>query len=255
VRERRCPPAILDCGVHYYTSGRHHADSATQNSLSRLPAGSWQGNSPTSLLLRAESDHDVYPVRLAAAHLDYSPVPGRFTASREPRGKVRTTATFAARTKTASGYNAGLRDGSELQAYAVLWLPDGRSKREIGWIPTHGIANDIALCFRRRLPTDLGAYVFFALGDVSSPRAVRAQACSNMKHRFVQRNLLCRGDDPKRWSPPTTAMFPPRFTERISPISDCRERSRCKGFDVVCKHPDIRFDVAYVWAPETPSAS
>src|ERR1700722_3357466 len=241
------PPAILDCGVHYYTS----------DDIMRIP------ELPKHLVIvgggfvACEFAHifSALGVRITMVirggsllrHLDDT-LSRRFTRIAASKWEVRSHRNILGSHENRSGIVLELNDGSELTADAVLVATGRRSNGDRLDADTAGIELD-----DRRIVVDeyqrTSARNVFALGDVSSPYELKHVA--NHEARVVQRNLLCNWDDTKAMVATDHRYVPAAvFTDpQIAYIGLTENEAVAKGFDVSCKIQDYA-DVAYGWATE-----
>ena len=241
------PPAILDCGVHYYTS----------DDIMRIP------ELPKHLVIvgggfvACEFAHifSALGVRITMVirggsllrHLDDT-LSRRFTRIAASKWEVRSHRNILGSRENRSGIVLELDDGSELKADAVLVATGRRSNGDRLDADTAGIELD-----DRRIVVDqyqrTSARNVFALGDVSSPYELKHVA--NREARVVQRNLLCDWDDTRSMVATDHRYVPAAvFTDpQIAYIGLTENEAVAKGFDVSCKIQDFG-DVAYGWATE-----
>ncbi len=185
------PPAILDCGVHYYTS----------DDIMRIP------ELPEHLVIvgggfvACEFAHifSALGVRITMVirggsllrHLDDT-LSRRFTRIASSKWELRSHRNILGSHQNDAGIVLELDDGSELQADAVLVATGRRSNGDQLDAEKAGIELD-----DRRVVVDeyqrTSARNVFALGDVSSRYELKHVA--NHEARVVQRNLFCDWDD------------------------------------------------------------
>jgi mycothione reductase len=185
------PPAILDCGVRYYTS----------DDIMRIP------ELPRHLVIvgggfvAAEFAHvfSALGVRITLVirggallrHLDDT-LCGRFTRIASSKWEVRSHRNVVGSHQDSSDIVLELDDGSELKADAVLVATGRRSNGDLLDAEKAGVEID-----DRRVVVDqhqrTSARNVFALGDVSSPYELKHVA--NHEARVVQHNLLREWDD------------------------------------------------------------
>jgi mycothione reductase len=241
------PPAILDCGVRYYTSDDIMRIAELPRHLVIVGGG----------FVACEFAHifSALGVRITLAirggallrHLDDT-LSSRFTRVASSKWAVRSHVNIIGSHQNKSGIVLELDDGSELQADAVLVATGRRPNGDLLDAEKAGVELDDS-----RIVVDeyqrTTARGVFALGDVSSPYELKHVA--NHEARVVQHNLLRDWDD-------TTAMiatdhrYVPAavFTDpQIASVGMTENDAVAKGFDVSCKIQDYA-DVAYGWASE-----
>ena len=241
------PPAILDCGVRYYTS----------DDIMRIP------ELPRHLVIvgggfvAAEFAHifSALGVRITLLirggallrHLDDT-LSRRFTRIASSKWELRSHRNVVDSHQDRSGIALELDDGSTLHPDAVLVATGRRPNGDQLDAEQAGIEID-----DRRIVVDeyqrTSARGVFALGDVSSPYELKHVA--NHEARVVQHNLLCDWDDTDamvatdhRYVPAAVFTHP-----QIASVGLSENEAVAKGFDVSCKIQDYA-DVAYGWAME-----
>jgi mycothione reductase len=241
------PPAILDCGVDYYTS----------DNIMRIP------ELPRHLVIvgggfvAAEFAHifSALGVRITLVirggallrHLDDT-LSARFTRIASSKWELRSHRNVIGSHQNRSGIVLELDDGSELQADAVLVATGRCPNGDQLDAEQAGIEVD-----DRRIIVDeyqrTSARGVFALGDVSSPYELKHVA--NHEARVVQHNLLCDWDDADAMVATDHRYVPAAvFTDpQIASVGLTENEAVAKGLDVVCKIQDYA-DVAYGWAME-----
>ncbi|MGB6763992.1 mycothione reductase [Mycobacterium sp.] len=241
------PPAILDCGVRYYTS----------DDIMRIP------ELPRHLVIvgggfvAAEFAHifSALGVRITLVirggallrHLDDT-LSRRFTRIASSKWELRSHRNVVGSHQDRSGIALELDDGSTLHTDAVLVATGRRPNGDQLDAEQAGIEID-----DRRIIVDeyqrASARGVFALGDVSSPYELKHVA--NHEARVVQHNLLCDWDDTDAMVATDHRYVPAAvFTDpQIASVGLSENEAVAKGFDVSCKIQDYA-DVAYGWAME-----
>jgi mycothione reductase len=241
------PPAILDCGVRYYTS----------DDVMRIP------ELPRHLVIvgggfvACEFAHvfSALGVRITLVirggallrHLDDT-LSSRFTRIASSKWAVRSHCNIIGSHQDKSGIVLELDDGSELQADVVLVATGRRPNGDLLDAEKAGIDLD-----DRRVVVDqhqrTTARNVFALGDVSSPYELKHVA--NHEARVVQANLLRDWDDTAAMLATDHRYVPAAvFTDpQVASVGMTENEAVAKGFDVSCKIQDYS-DVAYGWASE-----
>jgi mycothione reductase len=241
------PPAILDCGVRYYTSDDIMRIAELPRHLVIVGGG----------FVACEFAHifSALGVRITLAirggallrHLDDT-LSSRFTRVASSKWAVRSHVNIIGSHQNKSGIVLELDDGSELQADAVLVATGRRPNGDLLDAEKAGVELDDSRIVVDQYQRTTARGVF-ALGDVSSPYELKHVA--NHEARVVQHNLLRDWDD-------TTAMiatdhrYVPAavFTDpQIASVGMTENDAVAKGFDVSCKIQDYA-DVAYGWASE-----
>src|SRR5271163_599607 len=220
------PPAILDCGVHYYTSNDVMRMAELPKHMVIVGGG----------FVACEFAHifSALGVRITMVirggsllrHLDDT-LSRRFTRIAASKWEVRSHRNILGSHENRSGIVLELDDGSELQADAVLVATGRRSNGD-------------------RLDAEKAG---IAIDDVSSPYELKHVA--NHEARVVQRNLLYDWDDTKAMVATDYRYVPAAvFTDpQIAYVGLTENEAVAKGFDVSCKIQDYA-DVAYGWAIE-----
>jgi mycothione reductase len=241
------PPAILDCGVRYYTS----------DDIMRIP------ELPRHLVIvgggfvAAEFAHifSALGVRITLVirggallrHLDDT-LSSRFTRIASSKWELRSHRNVVGSHQDRSGIVLELDDGSMLHTDAVLVATGRRPNGDQLDAEQAGIEID-----DRRIVVDeyqrTSARGVFALGDVSSPYELKHVA--NHEARVVQHNLLCDWDDTDAMVATDHRYVPAAvFTDpQIASVGLSENEAVARGFDVSCKIQDYA-DVAYGWAME-----
>ena len=241
------PPAILDCGVRYYTS----------DDIMRIP------ELPRHLVIvgggfvAAEFAHvfSALGVRITLVirggallrHLDDT-LCGRFTRIAASKWELRSHRNIIGSHQDSSGIVLELDDGSELKADAVLVATGRRPNGDLLDAEKAGVDLD-----DRRVVVDeyqrTSARNVFALGDVSSPYELKHVA--NHEARVVQHNLLRDWDDTDAMVATDHRYVPSAvFTDpQVATVGLTENEAVAKGFDVSCKIQNYA-DVAYGWATE-----
>jgi mycothione reductase len=244
------PAAILDCGVHYYTS----------DDIMRLP------ELPKHLVIvgggfvACEFAHifSALGVRITIVirggallrHLDDT-LSQRFTRIASSKWELRGHRNILGLHENRHGVVLELDDGSKLQADAVLVATGRRSNGDQLDAAKAGIDLD-----DRQVVVDeyqrTSAHNVFALGDVSSPYELKHVA--NHEARVVQHNLLCDWDDTEAMIATDHRNVPAAvFTDpQIAYVGLTENQAVAMGFGVSCKIQDYS-DVAYGWATEDTS--
>jgi mycothione reductase len=242
------PPAILDCGVHFYTS----------DDIMRIP------KLPKHMVIigggfvACEFAHifSALGVRITMVirggsllrHLDDT-LSSRFTRIASSKWEVRSHRNILGSHESRSGgIVLELDDGSELKADVVLVATGRRSNGDRLDAEKAGI--ELA---DRRVVVDeyqrTSARNVFALGDVSSPYELKHVA--NHEARVVQRNVLHDWDDTASMVATDHRNVPAAvFTDpQIAYVGLTENEAVAQGFEVSCKVQDYA-DVAYGWAAE-----
>jgi len=241
------PPAILDCGVHFYTSDDIMRIPELPEHLAIIGGG----------FVACEFAHifAALGVRITMVirggtllrHLDDT-LSQRFTKVASSKWEVRSHRNILGAHETRSGILLELDDGAQIQADAVLVATGRRSNGDLLNAEQVGIE----LRGRRVLVDEYqrtSARNVFALGDVSSPYELKHVA--NHEARVVQRNLLCDWDDTASMTATDHRYVPAAvFTDpQIAYVGMTENEAVAQGFDVSCKIQDYA-DVAYGWAAE-----
>jgi mycothione reductase len=225
------PPAILDCGVHFYTSDDIMRIAEFAHIFSALGVR-------ITMVIRGGS---------LLRHLDDT-LSRRFTRIASSKWEVRSHRNILGSHENSSGIMLELDDGSELQADALLVATGRGSNGDLLDAEKVGIELD-----GRRIVVDeyqrTTARNVFALGDVSSPYELKHVA--NHEARVVQRNLLCDWDDTASMAATDHRYVPAAvFTDpQVSYVGLTENEAVAQGFDVSCKIQDYG-DVAFGWAME-----
>jgi mycothione reductase len=241
------PPAILDCGVHYYTS----------DDIMRIPELPKHMVIVGGGFVACEFAHifSALGVRITMVirggsllrHLDDT-LSRKFTHIASSKWELRSHRNILGSHENSAGIILELDDGSELQADVVLVATGRRSNGDQLDAEKAGIDLD-----DRRVVVDnyqrTSARNVFALGDVSSPYELKHVA--NHEARVVQRNLLHDWDDTASMAVTDHRHVPAAvFTDpQIAYIGLTENEAMAQGFDVSCKIQDYA-DVAYGWATE-----
>jgi mycothione reductase len=241
------PPAILDCGVHYYTSDDVMRISELPEHMVIVGGG----------FVACEFAHifSALGVRITMVirggsllrHLDDT-LSRKFTHIASNKWELRSHRNILGSHQNSAGIVLELDDGSELQADVVLVATGRRSNGDRLDAEKAGIDLD-----DRRVAVDkyqrTSARNVFALGDVSSSYELKHVA--NHEARVVQRNLLRDWDDTASMAATDHRHVPAAvFTDpQIAYIGLTENEAVAEGYDVSCKIQDYA-DVAYGWATE-----
>jgi len=241
------PPAILECGVHYYTS----------DTIMRIP------ELPEHLVIvgggfvAAEFAHifSALGVRITLVirggallrHLDDT-LCERFTHIASTKWELRTRRNVIGSHQDRSCIVLELDDGSTLSTDAVLVATGRVPNGDLLDAEQAGVEVDDG-----RIVVDeyqrTSARGVFALGDVSSPYELKHVA--NHEARVVQQNLLRDWDDTDAMVATDHRYVPAAvFTDpQIATVGLTENQAVAKGFDVSCTIQDYG-GVAYGWAME-----
>jgi mycothione reductase len=241
------PPAIIECGVRYYTS----------DTIMRIP------ELPEHLVIvgggfvAAEFAHifSALGVRITLVirgggllrHLDDT-VCERFTRIASTKWELRTHRNVIGSHEDRSGIVLELDDGSSLSTDAVL-VATGRSPNgdllDAEQAGIEVVDGRIVVDEYQRT----SARNVFALGDVSSPYELKHVA--NHEARVVQHNLLCGWDDVEKLAVTDHRYVPAAvFTDpQIATVGLSENEAVAQGFEVSCTIQDYG-GVAYGWAME-----
>jgi mycothione reductase len=241
------PPAILDCGVRYYTSDDIMRISELPKHMVIVGGG----------FVACEFAHifSALGVRITIVirggsllrHLDDT-LSKKFTRIASSKWEVRSHRNILGSHENRSGIVLELDDGSDLQADVVLVATGRRSNGDRLDAEKAGITLD-----DRRVVVDeyqrTSARNVFALGDVSSPYELKHVA--NHEARVVQRNLLHDWDDTASMVATDHRNVPAAvFTDpQIAYVGLTENEAVAQGFEISCKVQDYA-DVAYGWATE-----
>ena len=241
------PPAILDCGVDYYTSDTVMRIAELPRHLVIVGGG----------YVAAEFAHifSALGVRITLVirggtllrHLDDT-LCERFTRIASTKWELRTHRNVIGSHQDRSGIVLELDDGSTLSADAVLVATGRKPNGDLLEAEQAGIEVDDS-----RVVVDeyqrTSARGVFALGDVSSPYELKHVA--NHEARVVQHNLLCGWDDTDAMVATDHRYVPSAvFTDpQIATVGLTENQAVAKGFKVSRKIQDYS-DVAYGWAME-----
>ena len=241
------PPAILDCGVQYYTSNDVMRMAELPKHMVIVGGG----------FVACEFAHifSALGVRITMVirggsllrHLDDT-LSQRFTRIASSKWELRSHRNILGAHENRAGTVLELDDGSKLQADAVLVATGRRSNGDQLDADKAGI--DLDDC---RVLVDeyqrTSARNVFALGDVSSPYELKHVA--NHEARVVQHNLLFGWEDTETMVATDHRYVPAAvFTDpQVAYIGLTENEAVAKGFDVSCKIQDYG-DVAYGWAME-----
>ncbi|MBV8860472.1 MAG: mycothione reductase [Mycobacterium sp.] len=241
------PPAILDCGVEYYTSDTIMRIAELPEHLVIVGGG----------YVAAEFAHifSALGVRITLVirggtllrHLDDT-LSERFTHIASSKWELRTHRNVIGSHQERSGIVLELDDDSTLAADAVLVATGREPNGDLLDADQAGIEVDDG-----RIVVDeyqrSSARGVFALGDVSSPYELKHVA--NHEARVVQHNLLCDWNDTDAMIATDHRYVPSAvFTDpQIAAVGLTENQAIAKGFKVVRKVQDYS-DVAYGWAME-----
>jgi mycothione reductase len=241
------PPAILDCGVDYYTSDTVMRIAELPRHLVIVGGG----------YVAAEFAHifSALGVRITLVirggtllrHLDDT-LCERFTRIASTKWELRTHRNVIGSHQDRSGIVLELDDGSTLSTDAVLVATGRKPNGDLLEAEQAGIEVDDS-----RVVVDeyqrTSARGVFALGDVSSPYELKHVA--NHEARVVQHNLLCGWDDTDAMVATDHRYVPSAvFTDpQIATVGLTENQAVAKGFKVSRKIQDYS-DVAYGWAME-----
>jgi mycothione reductase len=241
------PPAILDCGVRYYTSNDVMRMAELPKHMVIVGGG----------FVACEFAHifSAFGVRITMVirggsllrHLDDT-LSRRFTRIASSKWELRSHRNILGLHENRAGIVLELDDGSELRADAVLVATGRRSNGDQLDSEKAGIDLD-----DRRVVVDeyqrTSARNVFALGDVSSPYELKHVA--NHEARVVQHNLLFDWNDTEAMVATDHRYVPAAvFTDpQVAYIGLTENEAVAKGFEVSCKVQDYA-DVAYGWATE-----
>ncbi len=241
------PPAILDCGVEYYTS----------DDIMRIP------ELPEHLVIvgggyvAAEFAHifSALGVRITLVirggtmlrHLDDT-LSERFTHIASSKWELRTRRNVIGSHQDRSGIVLELDDGSTLGADAVLVATGRTPNGDLLDAEQAGIEIDDGRVVVDEYQRTCARGVF-ALGDVSSPYELKHVA--NHEARVAQHNLLCDWDDTDAMNATDHRYVPSAvFTDpQIATVGLTENEAIAQGFKVSRKIQDYG-DVAYGWAME-----
>jgi mycothione reductase len=241
------PPAILECGVKYYTSDDIMRIAELPRHLVIVGGG----------YVAAEFAHifSALGVRITLVirggtllrQLDDT-LCERFTHIASTKWELRTHRNVIGSHQERSGIVLELDDGSTLDADAVLVATGRKPNGDLLDAEQAGIEVDDS-----RIVVDeyqrTSARGVFALGDVSSPYELKHVA--NHEARVVQHNLLCDWDDTDAMVATDHRYVPSAvFTDpQIATVGLTENQAIAKGFKVSRKIQDYS-DVAYGWAME-----
>jgi mycothione reductase len=241
------PPAILDCGVRYFTSDDVMRMAELPKHMVIVGGG----------FVACEFAHifSALGVRITMVirggsllrHLDDT-LSRKFTRIASSKWEVRSHRNILGSHENRGGIVLELDDGSDLRADVVLVATGRRSNGDQLDAEKAGVDLD-----DRRVVVDeyqrTSARNVFALGDVSSPYELKHVA--NHEARVVQHNLLCDWDDTEAMTATDHRYVPAAvFTDpQIAYIGLTENEAVAKGFDVSCKIQDYA-DVAFGWAIE-----
>jgi mycothione reductase len=241
------PPAILDCGVEYYTSDTIMRIAELPRHLVIVGGG----------YVAAEFAHifSALGVRITLVirggtllrHLDDT-LCERFTQIASTKWELRTHRNVVGSHQDRSGIVLELDDGSTLGADAVLVATGRKPNGDLLDAEQAGIeVDDSQIVVDEYQRTS--ARGVFALGDVSSPYELKHVA--NHEARVVQHNLLCGWDDTDAMVATDHRYVPSAvFTDpQIATVGLTENQAVAKGFKVSRKIQDYS-DVAYGWATE-----
>ena len=241
------PPAIIECGVHYYTSDTIMRIAELPEHLAIIGGG----------FVAAEFAHifSALGVRITLVirggtllrHSDDT-ICERFTRIASTKWELRTHRNVVGAHHEGSQVVLELDDGSAVRADTVLVATGRMPNGDLLDAEQAGIDLD-----KSRVVVDeyqrTCARGVFALGDVSSPYELKHVA--NHEARVVQHNLLCDWDDTEsmvmtdhRYVPSAVFTDPP-----VATVGLTENQAVAKGFDVSCAIQDYG-DVAYGWAME-----
>jgi mycothione reductase len=241
------PPAILDCGVHYYTSDDVMRMAELPKHMVIVGGG----------FVACEFAHifSALGVRITMVirggsllrHVDDT-LSQRFTRIASSKWELRSQRNILGSHENRAGIVLELDDGSELQADVVLVATGRRPNGDQLDAEKAGIELD-----DRRVVVDeyqrTSARNVFALGDVSSPYELKHVA--NHEARTVQHNLLCDWDDTVAMTATDHRYVPAAvFTDpQVAYVGLTENEAMAKGFDISCKVQEYA-DVAFGWAIE-----
>jgi mycothione reductase len=241
------PPAILDCGVRYFTSDDVMRMAELPKHMVIVGGG----------FVACEFAHifSALGVRITMVirggsllrHLDDT-LSRKFTRIASSKWEVRSHRNILGAHENRGGIVLELDDGSDLRADAVLVATGRRSNGDQLDAEKAGVDLD-----DRRVVVDeyqrTHARNVFALGDVSSPYELKHVA--NHEARVVQHNLLCDWDDSEAMTATDHRYVPAAvFTDpQIAYVGLTENEAVAKGFHVSCKIQDYA-DVAFGWAIE-----
>jgi mycothione reductase len=241
------PPAILDCGVHYYTSD-------TIMRIGELPGhlvivGGGFVACEFAHIFSALGVRVTLVIRGGALlrHLDDT-LCERFTRIASTKWELRTRRNVVGYHQDRSCIVLELDDGSTLSTDALLVATGREPNGDLLDAEQAGIEVDDG-----RIVVDeyqrTSARGVFALGDVSSPYELKHVA--NHEARVVQHNLLCDWDDTEALVVTDHRYVPAAvFTDpQIATVGLTENQAVAKGFDVSCTIQDYG-GVAYGWAME-----
>jgi mycothione reductase len=241
------PPAILDCGVEYYTSDTIMRIAELPRHLVIVGGG----------YVAAEFAHifSALGVRITLVirggtllrHLDDT-LCERFTHIASTKWELRTHRNVVGSHQDRSGIVLELDDGSTLGADAVLVATGRKPNGDLLDAEQAGIEVDDSRIVVDEYQRTCARGVF-ALGDVSSPYELKHVA--NHEARVVQHNLLCGWDDTDAMVATDHRYVPSAvFTDpQIATVGLTENQAVAKGFKVSRKIQDYS-DVAYGWATE-----
>jgi mycothione reductase len=241
------PPAILDCGVRYFTSDDVMRMAELPKHMVIVGGG----------FVACEFAHifSALGVRITIVirggsllrHLDDT-LSRKFTRIASSKWEVRSHRNILGSHENRAGIVLELDDGSDLQADVVLVATGRRSNGDQLDAEKAGIELD-----DRRVVVDeyqrTSARNVFALGDVSSPYELKHVA--NHEARVVQHNLLCDWDDTVAMTATDHRYVPAAvFTDpQVAYVGLTENEAVAKGFDISCKVQEYA-DVAFGWAIE-----
>ena len=241
------PPAIVDCGVEYYTSDNVMRIAELPHHLVIVGGG----------YVAAEFAHifSALGVRITLVirggtllrHLDDT-LCERFTHIASTKWELRTHRNVVGSHQDRSGIVLELDDGSTLGADAVLVATGRKPNGDLLDAEQAGIEVDDSRIVVDEYQRTCARGVF-ALGDVSSPYELKHVA--NHEARVVQHNLLCDWDDTDAMVATDHRYVPAAvFTDpQIATVGLTENQAIAKGFKVSRKIQDYG-DVAYGWAME-----
>ncbi|UQX10242.1 mycothione reductase [Candidatus Mycobacterium methanotrophicum] len=241
------PPAVVECGVRYYTSD-------TVMRVPELPAhlvivGGGFVAAEFAHIFSALGVRITLVIRGGALlrHLDDT-LCERFTRIASTKWELRTHRNLIGAQQDRSRIVLELDDGSTLSTDALLVATGRRPNGDQLDAEQAGIEVDDG-----RIVVDeyqrTSARNVFALGDVSSPYELKHVA--NHEARVVQHNLLCDWDDAEALVATDHRYVPAAvFTDpQIATIGLSENEAVAKGFDVSCAIQNYG-GVAYGWAME-----
>jgi mycothione reductase len=241
------PPAILDCGVEYYTSDNVMRLAELPGHLVIVGGG----------YVAAEFAHifSALGVRITLVirggtllrHLDDT-LSERFTHIASSKWELRTHRNVIGSHQDRSGIVLELDDGSTLGADTVLVATGRKPNGDLLDAEQAGIEVDDGRIVVDEFQRTCARGVF-ALGDVSSPYELKHVA--NHEARVVQHNLLCDWDDTDAMVATDHRYVPSAvFTDpQIATVGLTENQAIAQGFKVSGKIQDYS-DVAFGWAME-----